>query len=274
MTPRLTIHFYLTSYLQLKRNSKLVKCGEYISSPLKTRTETEEWGETRPTPVNGAISSSAVKGNCCKFLNSSCESNCIHMSCFIRDYEKAAPVFSDGMITPSISQANTQRVWKKISKGFLKDKLLHNLNIKEQNKAGFAHRQNWLGCNQEATKAFIGSLLAISTSVPEAACPLNTPQLDMDCPATYGQKPKKWLRVIKITRPYETSTLNVHSTSHPYLPRAITKPTGPANYFRFIHKLTFFQEKGLHLSTTGHKSKWHIFFNIKKGEDIVITLKY
>ena len=46
---------------------------------------------------------------------------------------KQLQFFSDGMIIPSISQANTlQRVWKKISKGFLKDKLLSQPNIKEQ----------------------------------------------------------------------------------------------------------------------------------------------
>lgn len=66
-------------------------------------------------------------------------------------------------------------------------------------------------------------------------------------------------------------TLNVHF-HNPYLPMAATKTNGLPNYFRFIHKLIFFQEKGLHLSTLGHKSVVN-FLNIK-GEDGVITLKY
>lgn len=157
---------------------------------------------------------------------------------------KQLQFFSDGMIIPSISQANTlQRVWKKISKGFLKDKLLSQPNIKEQSwvctQNRVQHSCKTVVQNTVATKLVglqpgsKGSSLRASyqpypLSIPEAACPLNTPQLDMDCPATYGQKPNKWLRVIKITRSYETSSLNIHCHKPPLSAQGNHKTNWPS----------------------------------------------
>ena len=54
-------------------------------------------------------------------------------------------------------------------------------------------------------------------------------------------------------------------TNHPYLPRAITKPTGPANYFRFTHKLIFFKKRDF-ISVLLAISQNGIFFSIENRE--------
>lgn len=143
---------------------------------------------------------------------------------------KQLQFFSDGMIIPPISQANTlQRVWKKISKGFLKDKLLSQPKYQGTKQSWVCTQTKLVGLQPGSNESFYRPpYQSCPLSVPEAACPLNTPQLDMGCPATYGQKPNKWLRVIKITRPYEMSTLNVHSHKPPLSAQGNHKTNWPS----------------------------------------------
>lgn len=77
LAPRLTIHFYFTSYLSPKRNSKLVNfmciMWEYTPSHLKLRrSRGMEW---EIMPMNEAISSLQWRVTAANSLNSSRESN-------------------------------------------------------------------------------------------------------------------------------------------------------------------------------------------------------
>lgn len=141
-------------------------------------------------PRNGAISSLASRVSVVSSWTSRCEPNYIHiMSCFICDYEKAAPPLLWWYDYSSISQANTIRKVRKKKNNkqgfFSKTSFFHNLKIKDQNKAGFAHRQNWPGCNREDMKALSKASppAMAQLSAPEAwaACLLSALTLNMGC---------------------------------------------------------------------------------------------
>lgn len=61
---RLNIHFYFTSYLSPKRNSKLVKCVRIYMLSLKDKEGQKNWDHA----CEWCHFFSVVKANCCKFL--------------------------------------------------------------------------------------------------------------------------------------------------------------------------------------------------------------
>ena len=66
--------------------------------------------------------------------------------------------------------------------------------------------------------------------------------------STYGEMPNKWSKVMKKITLYEMSTLIFNSTNNPYLPVAVTKSSGIADYFRLIPMLNFLKRRGFILA--------------------------